>query len=76
MEVNNLVVTTLKKSVESTTQLTSYIDELGHILVHMVENIRDEWICGCNCTRMNEGKGNTFGPLMCENDVSYFHMEL
>jgi hypothetical protein len=42
MEVNNLVVTTLKKSVESTTQLTSYIDELGHILVHMVENIRDE----------------------------------
>jgi hypothetical protein len=76
MEVDNSAVTTPKKSVDSTTQLSNYIDELGHILVHMVENIRDEWTGGWNCTKMNEGRSSTFGPLMCENDVSYFHVEV
>jgi hypothetical protein len=76
MEVDNLVVTTPKKLVHSTSHSTNYIDELGHILVHMVENTRDEWINGYNCTRMNEGRNSTFGPLMCENDDSYFHMKV
>jgi len=42
----------------------------------MTENTRDEWTCGYNCTRINEGMINAFGPLMCEKDVSYFHMEV
>jgi hypothetical protein len=53
MDVDNLAITIPRKSVDSTTQLTNYIDELGHILIHMVENTRDEWIGGYNCTRMN-----------------------
>jgi hypothetical protein len=42
----------------------------------MVQNVRDEWTCGYNCTRMNEEGINTFGPLICENDVNYFHVDV
>lgn len=76
MEVDNLAIITPKELIDSIAQLINYIDELGHILVHMVENTRDEWIGGYNCTRMNERRISTFGPLMCEKNVSYFHMEV
>jgi hypothetical protein len=59
----NLVATTIKKSIDSTTQSTNYIDELGHILIHMVEKTRDEWIGGYRDIWMNE-YNNTFEPLM------------
>ncbi len=61
-----------KKSIDSTTQSTNYIDELGHILIHMVEKMRDEWISGYHDICMN-GYNNTFEPLM---NVNYFHMDV
>jgi hypothetical protein len=76
MEVDNLVVTTPKELIDSIAQLIVFIYESRHILVHMVDNTRDEWTSGYNCTRMNEGRINTFGPLMCEKDVSSFHIEV
>jgi hypothetical protein len=36
----------------------------------MVKNMMDEWTCGYNCIRINEEGINTFGPLICENDVN------
>jgi hypothetical protein len=42
----------------------------------MVENVRDEWTCGYDCTRMNEERSNTFRPLICENDVKCFHVDV
>lgn len=66
MEVENLAMTTPKWLIDSIVQLTDFIYELGDILVHMVKNTKDEWTCDYNCTRMNEGMINAFGPLMCE----------
>jgi len=66
------VATTIKKSVDSTTQSTNYIDELGHILIHVVEKTKDEWIGGYHDIWMNE-YNNTFEPLM---NVNYFHMDV
>jgi hypothetical protein len=76
MEIDSLVVTTIEKSTNSIVQSTDYTNELGHIQVHMVENMRDEWTCGYNCIKMNEEGNNTFGPLICEKDVNYFHVDV
>ncbi len=76
MEINSMLITTMEESTNSILQSTNYTNELGHILVQMVENVRDDWTCGYNCIRMNEKGSNTFGPLICEKDVSGFHMDV
>jgi hypothetical protein len=70
MEIDSLVDTIIEESTNSIVQSTYYTNELGHILVHMVKNMMDEWTCGYNCIRINEEGINTFGPLICENDVN------
>jgi hypothetical protein len=76
MEIDSLAVTTIEESTNSIVQSTNYTNELGHILVHMVENVKDEWTCGYNYIRMNEEGSNTFGPLICEKDVNCFHVDV
>jgi hypothetical protein len=72
MKDGNLAATTIKKSIDSTTQSTNYIDELGHILMHMVEKTKDEWIGGYHDICMKE-YNNTFEVFM---NVNYFHMDV
>jgi hypothetical protein len=54
MKDDNLATTTIKESIDSTTQSINYIDELGHVLIHMVGKTRDEWIGGYRDIWMNE----------------------
>jgi hypothetical protein len=42
MEINSMVVTTIKELTNSIVQSIDYINELGHISIHMVENVRDD----------------------------------
>jgi len=72
MKDGNLVATTIKKSIDSTIQSTNYINELGHILIHMLKKMKDEWIGGYHDICMKE-YNNTFEPLM---NVNYFHVDV
>jgi hypothetical protein len=72
MKDDNLAATTFTKLVDSTTQVTNYIDELGHILIHMARKMKYEWIGGTHDIWMNECN-NTFEPLM---NVNYFHVDV
>jgi hypothetical protein len=76
MEVDSLAVTTIEKSVDLAVQSTDYINGLKHISIHMVENMKDEWIGGYNCTRMNERGSSTSRLLICDKDISCFHVEV
>jgi hypothetical protein len=54
MREDRLTITTIEKSIDSIIQLVDYIDELGHISIHMAKQTKDEWIGGYNGIWMNE----------------------
>jgi hypothetical protein len=51
----------------------NYIDELGHVLVHMVEQIRNGWTSGYDAIWMKEEDQTTFRPLIYYN---CFHVDI
>ncbi len=48
------------------------MEKLGHVVVHMVEQIRNGWTCGYDDIWMNEEDKNASKPLMNNN---YFHVD-
>ncbi len=67
------MVTTIEESIDSIAQLVDYINELGHISMHMVKQMKDAWTSGYDGIWMNEEDNNTFGPLI---NVHYFHEDI
>ncbi len=67
------MVTTIEESIDSIAQSVDYINELGHISIHMAKQTKDAWTSGYDGIWMNEEDNNTFGPLM---DVNYFHVDI
>jgi hypothetical protein len=53
--------------------LADCIDELGHVSVHMMKQIRNEWTSGYHDTWMNEDDNSRFELLM---NVNYFHVDV
>jgi hypothetical protein len=51
----------------------NYIDELGHVLIHMVEQIKNGWTSGYDARWMKEEGQTAFEPLM---DYNYFHVDI
>ncbi len=80
MDVDNLVVTTTKKIVKSTTLTQYFINYtyywVGTYFNYIMENMRDEWTSGYDCTKMNKGWSNIFRSLICDKDVTFFCVEV
>jgi hypothetical protein len=64
MRVDNMVVTTTKKIIDSIVQSTNCMEKLGHVVVHMVEEMKNGWTCGYDDIWMNEEDKNASKPLM------------
>jgi hypothetical protein len=54
MRVENMVVTTTKETTNSIVQSANCMEKLGHVLVHMVEQMKNGWTCGYDDIWMNE----------------------
>jgi uncharacterized membrane protein len=83
MDVDNMVVTTTKNKIKSTksTTLTQYFINyiyywVGAYFNYIMENTKDEWTSGYNCTKMNKGWSNISRSLICDKDVSFFYVEV
>jgi hypothetical protein len=53
--------------------LVDYIDELGHVSIHVMKQIRNEWTSGYDDTWMNEEDNSRFELL---TDVDCFHVDV
>jgi len=73
MTVDNLAVTTIEELADLITKSTNYIDELGHVLVHMVEQIKNGWTSGYDVIWMKEEDQIASGPLA---NYNCFHVDI
>jgi len=73
MKDDSLVVTTTKELANSVAQSIDSIDELGHISIHMAEEMTDKWTSGYDGIWMNEENNGISRPL---TDINCFHMDI
>jgi hypothetical protein len=54
MRVENMVVITTKETTNSIVQSANCMEKSGHVLEHMVEQMKNGWTCGYDDIWMNE----------------------
>jgi hypothetical protein len=73
MRVDNLVVTTTEELTDLIAKSVNYIDDLGHVLVHMVEQIRNGWTSGYDAIWMKEEDQIASRPV---TNYNCFHVDI